>query len=93
MVVSPALAEISAVTKAEMEGYAAEDDALAFHELCLIPAMRKIQQALGRFVRQYGDLRASCCIVSVLPKLSIKPCYRTAIPPSSCSTRRNSRAG
>ena len=55
MVVSPALAEISAVTKAKMEGYAAEDDALAFHELCLIPAMRKIQQALGRFVRQPGE--------------------------------------
>jgi Rad3-related DNA helicase len=55
MVVSPALAEISAVTKAKMEGYAAEDDPLAFHELCLIPAMRKIQQALGRFVRQPGE--------------------------------------
>lgn len=55
MVVSPALAEISAVTKAKMEGYAAEDYTLAFHELCLIPAMRKIQQALGRFVRQPGE--------------------------------------
>jgi Rad3-related DNA helicase len=55
MVVSPALAEISAVTKAKMEVYAAEDDPLAFHELCLIPAMRKIQQALGRFVRRPGE--------------------------------------
>lgn len=55
LVVSPALAEISAITKAKMEAYTAEEKALAFHELCLIPAMRKIQQALGRFVRQPGE--------------------------------------
>lgn len=55
LVVSPALAEISAITKAKMQVYAAEDTALAFHEICAIPAMRKIQQALGRFVRQPGE--------------------------------------
>ena len=55
LVVSPALPEISAITKAKMEAYTANEKALAFHELCSIPAMRKIQQALGRFVRQPGE--------------------------------------
>ena len=55
LIVSPALAELSAVLKAKMAAYAPEEQALGFYEVCQIPAMRKIQQALGRFVRQPGQ--------------------------------------
>lgn len=55
MVVGPALPEVNAVQKAKMEMDPARNREAAFREVYLIPAMRRIHQALGRIVRAPGQ--------------------------------------
>lgn len=54
MVVGPALPEVNALQKARMKklGHLAQPD--AFHEVYQIPAMQRVNQALGRLVRAPG---------------------------------------
>lgn len=55
IVVGPALPEVSPVQKAKMEMHPARSREEAFREVYLIPAMRRIHQALGRIVRAPGQ--------------------------------------
>jgi len=55
IVVGPGLPEVNPVQKAKMELAGGTDRAKAFEEVYLIPAMRKIHQALGRIVRAPGQ--------------------------------------
>lgn len=52
IVVGPALPEVSPVQKAKMQLHSSEE---AFRQVYLIPAMRRIHQALGRIVRAPGQ--------------------------------------
>jgi len=54
MVVGPALPEVNAVQHAKMEAHPRTERAAAFEQVYLIPAMRRIHQALGRIVRAPG---------------------------------------
>lgn len=51
MIVGPALPEVNAVQEAKMAAHADFSRNVAFREVCIIPAMRRIHQALGRIVR------------------------------------------
>ena len=55
MVVGPALPEVNAEQKARMERLADQGQAAAFRSVYQLPAMRKINQALGRLVRAPGQ--------------------------------------
>ncbi|MGB0744580.1 MAG: ATP-dependent DNA helicase, partial [Opitutales bacterium] len=55
IVVSPALPEVNPVQKARMEIDPTVSREAAFNVVYLIPAMRRIHQALGRFVRAPGQ--------------------------------------
>ena len=55
IVVGPALPEVSPVQKAKMEIHPERTREEAFREVYLIPAMRRIHQALGRIVRAPGQ--------------------------------------
>jgi Rad3-related DNA helicase len=55
IVVGPALPEVSPVQKAKMEIHPERSREEAFREVYLIPAMRRIHQALGRIVRAPGQ--------------------------------------
>ncbi len=54
MVVGPALPEINAVQDARMDAHPSTTRAPAFRDVYIIPAMRRIHQALGRIVRAPG---------------------------------------
>ncbi len=54
MVVGPALPEVNAVQDAKMAAYHSTDRDTAFRDVYIIPAMRRIHQALGRIVRAPG---------------------------------------
>jgi len=55
MVVGPALPEVDAVQKAKVEAHPSLSRDEAFRDVCIIPAMRRIHQALGRLVRAPGQ--------------------------------------
>jgi Rad3-related DNA helicase len=55
IVVGPALPEVTSVQKAKMEREPSLPRADAFHEVYLVPAMRRVHQALGRIVRAPGQ--------------------------------------
>ncbi len=55
MVVGPALPEVNAIQDAKMATYHSTDRSLAFKDVYIIPAMRRIHQALGRIVRAPGQ--------------------------------------
>ena len=56
IVVGPALPELNPVQRAHIERYEQSADSVeAFRQACQIPAMRKINQALGRLVRAPGQ--------------------------------------
>ncbi|MFU8847168.1 MAG: ATP-dependent DNA helicase [Opitutales bacterium] len=55
VVVGPALPEVNVVQKAKLEMNPALNREQAFEEVYLIPAMRRIHQALGRIVRAPGQ--------------------------------------
>ncbi len=55
IIVGPALPEVNAVQKAKMEKDPALPQEAAFEQVYLIPAMRRIHQALGRIVRAPGQ--------------------------------------
>jgi Rad3-related DNA helicase len=54
MVVGPALPEVNAIQDAKMQAYPSLDRTTAFKDIYIIPAMRRIHQALGRIVRAPG---------------------------------------
>lgn len=54
VVVGPALPEMDDSIRLRMESYPGNDPEQAFHAICRIPAMRRVNQALGRFVRDPG---------------------------------------
>ncbi|CAA6678460.1 MULTISPECIES: ATP-dependent DNA helicase [unclassified Lentimonas] len=54
MVVGPALPEVNAIQNAKMGTYHSTERDLAFKDVYIIPAMRRIHQALGRIVRAPG---------------------------------------
>lgn len=54
MIVGPALPEVNAVQKAKMEAHPSSDRDSAFKEVYILPAMRRIHQAMGRIVRAPG---------------------------------------
>ena len=55
MVVGPALPEVNAVQQARMQAYPSLERATAFEQVYIVPAMRRIHQALGRLVRAPGQ--------------------------------------
>jgi DNA excision repair protein ERCC-2 len=55
MVVGPALPEVNPVQTAKMEAHPRSERSAAFEQVYLIPAMRRIHQALGRIVRAPGQ--------------------------------------
>ncbi len=55
MVVGPALPEVNAEQKARMDRLSDKEKATAFRSVYQLPAMRKINQALGRLVRAPGQ--------------------------------------
>lgn len=55
VVVGPALPEVSPVQKAKMEKHPSSHSETAFLSTYLVPAMRRIHQALGRIVRAPGQ--------------------------------------
>ena len=54
MVVGPALPEVNAIQDAKMNASPSTDRDTAFRDVYIIPAMRRIHQALGRIVRAPG---------------------------------------
>lgn len=54
MVVGPALPEVNAVQNAKIDAHPSNERAAAFRDVYIIPAMRRIHQALGRIVRAPG---------------------------------------
>ena len=54
IVVGPALPEVNAIQDARMNTHPSTDRDLAFTDVYIIPAMRRIHQALGRLVRAPG---------------------------------------
>lgn len=55
MIVGPALAEVNAVQQAKLDNHPSSNRESAFRDVYLIPAMRRIHQALGRIVRAPGQ--------------------------------------
>ena len=55
MVVGPALPEVNAVQQARMQAHPSMNRDAAFQEVYIVPAMRRIHQALGRLVRAPGQ--------------------------------------
>lgn len=55
MIVGPALPEVNAVQQAKLDHHPSGNRESAFREVYLIPAMRRIHQALGRIVRAPGQ--------------------------------------
>jgi Rad3-related DNA helicase len=55
MVVGPALPEVNPVQEAKMDTHSSMHRDLAFEEVYIVPAMRRIHQALGRIVRAPGQ--------------------------------------
>ncbi|KRP37916.1 MAG: hypothetical protein ABS34_00630 [Opitutaceae bacterium BACL24 MAG-120322-bin51] len=55
MVVGPALPEVNAIQDAKMEIHPSTERDVAFTDVYIIPAMRRIHQALGRIVRAPGQ--------------------------------------
>ena len=55
MVVGPALPEVNAIQDAKMEAHPSTERNAAFKDVYIIPAMRRIHQALGRIVRAPGQ--------------------------------------
>ena len=53
--VGPALPEVNAIQDAKMATYHSTERDLAFQDVYIIPAMRRIHQALGRIVRAPGQ--------------------------------------
>lgn len=54
MVVGPALPEVNPIQDAKMAAHSSIERDLAFGEVYIVPAMRRIHQALGRIVRAPG---------------------------------------
>jgi DNA excision repair protein ERCC-2 len=54
MIVGPALPEVNAVQQAKLDGHPSTTREPAFRDVYIIPAMRRIHQALGRIVRAPG---------------------------------------
>ena len=55
MVVGPALPEVNAVQEARMDAHTSASREAAFRAAYIVPAMRRIHQALGRLVRAPGQ--------------------------------------
>jgi len=55
MVVGPALPEVNAIQDAKMDIHPSTERDAAFTDIYIIPAMRRIHQALGRIVRAPGQ--------------------------------------
>jgi DNA excision repair protein ERCC-2 len=55
MVVGPALPEVNAVQQAKIDAHPSISREAAFRDVYIIPAMRRIHQALGRIVRAPGQ--------------------------------------
>lgn len=55
MIVGPALPEVNAVQQAKLDAHPSTSREAAFRDVFLIPAMRRIHQALGRIVRAPGQ--------------------------------------
>ena len=54
MIVGPALPEVNAVREAQMRAHSASTREAAFRDVFIVPAMRRVHQALGRLVRAPG---------------------------------------
>jgi DNA excision repair protein ERCC-2 len=55
VVVGPALPEADAVQAAKMQAAGGEGNAKAFHDVFIVPGIRKVNQAMGRLVRAPGQ--------------------------------------
>jgi Rad3-related DNA helicase len=73
VIVGPALPELSALTRLRMDAY--PDRETGFHEVCRVPGMRRVNQAIGRFVRQ-ADHRAD---ILLYDKRFLEPEYRSLL--------------
>jgi len=84
MVVGPALPEVNCVQGAKMEAHPSLSREESFREVYIIPAMRRIHQALGRLVRAPGH-RAR---VLLHGKRFAEPAYRDQLAPEYASGRK-----
>ncbi len=75
MIVGPGLPEMSGLNRIRME--ARPDRETGFHEVCRIPGMRRVNQAIGRFVR-HADHRAT---IVLHDKRFLEPEYRALLRP------------
>ncbi len=75
MIVGPGLPEMSGLNRIRME--ARPDRETGFHEVCRIPGMRRVNQAIGRFVR-HQDHRAT---IVLHDKRFLEPEYRALLRP------------
>lgn len=55
IVVGPALAELNLIQRTKLQRSDATTKALAFESVCILPAMRRLHQALGRLIRTPGQ--------------------------------------
>lgn len=83
MVVGPALPEVNPVQAAKIDAVGPAQRSLAFQTVYLIPAMRRIHQALGRIVRAPGQ-RARILLHC---KRFAEPEYHQMLQPEYQSTR------
>ena len=84
IVVGPALPEVNAIQKARMEELSEQSRTEAFQKVYLIPAMTKINQALGRLVRAPGHHAR----VLLHGKRFAQPSYRELLDPELRKARK-----
>ena len=82
MVVGPALPEVNCVQQAKMDAHPSLSRETAFRDVYIIPAMRRIHQALGRLVRAPGQ-KAKLLLHG---KRYAEPAYRNQLAPEYQAT-------
>lgn len=83
MVVGPALPEVNAIQDARMEAHSGTTREEAFRDCYILPAMRRIHQALGRLVRAPGQSAR----ILLHGKRFAQPAYSAQLAPEYRSDR------
>jgi Rad3-related DNA helicase len=83
MVVGPALPEVNAIQQARMEAHPSHAREEAFRDTYILPAMRRIHQALGRLVRAPGQNAR----ILLHGKRFAEPAYHESLAPEYQSNR------
>jgi len=84
MIVGPALAEVNAIQTAKMDAHPSNQREVAFSDIYIQPAMRRIHQALGRIVRAPGHKAR----VLLHGRRFAEAAYHSQIAPEYSNTRR-----